>query len=243
MIKIIGAGFGRTGTLSLKAALEELGFTKCYHMQEVYTHPGHVKLWRAASRGRSVDWDTLFHGYQATVDWPACAFYQELLRHYPEAKVLLSTRDPEQWYTSAAQTIYRTARTFPVTWVRHCVPGIGPFIRMVDEVIWKGTFQGRFGDKPYAVGVFTHHNEEVKRMVPPERLLVYEVTEGWEPLCRFLQVPVPSGKPFPHLNDRMTFQKVGKQHARRAQLLFSAVLVLVPLIIRWLAPRTRWSRC
>lgn len=243
MIKIIGAGFGRTGTLSLKIALEALGFTKCYHMQEAYAHPAHVKVWRAASRGASVDWDTLFRGYQATVDWPACTFYRELMRHYPDARVLLSTRDPEQWYTSASQTIYRAARTFPVTWVRHFVPGIGPFIRMVDEIIWDGTFQGRFADKPYTVGVFMRHNEEVRRTVPPERLLVYDVREGWEPLCRFLRVPVPRGKPFPHLNDRMTFQKVGRQRARGAQLLFSAVLVLVPLIIGWLATKAQRSRC
>jgi hypothetical protein len=243
MIKIIGAGFGRTGTFSLKVALETLGFTKCYHMQEVYVHPGHVKVWRAASRGRSVDWDTLFHGYQATVDWPACAFYQELMRHYPDARVLLSTRDPEQWYTSAAQTIYRAARTFPVTWVRHFVPGIRPFIRMVDEVIWNGAFQGRFEDRSYAVGVFREHIAEVKRIVPPKRLLVYEVTEGWEPLCRFLQVPVPIGKPFPHLNDTVEFQKVGKQRARNAQMLFSTIFVLAPLVIILLAKRVQRSSC
>ena len=243
MIRIIGAGFGRTGTLSLKAALEELGFSKCYHMQEVYANPRHVKTWMAASQGQSVDWDTLFEGYQATVDWPACAFYQELMRHYPDAQVLLSVRDLEQWYTSAALTIYKTARTFPVTWVRHFVPGIRPFIRMVDEIIWNGTFQGRFADKPRAIEVFRQHIAEVKRIVPPERLLVYEVTEGWEPLCRFLQVPVPSGKPFPHLNDSMGFQKVRKQRARNAQMLFSAIFVLVPLLIIWLARRVQRSLC
>src|SRR4051812_1473786 len=93
MIRVIGAGFGRTGTLSLKAALEMLGFGPCYHMSEVFAHPEHFALWTAAWRGQPIDWDALFHGYQATVDWPGCAFYQQLMRQYPDAKVLLSVRD------------------------------------------------------------------------------------------------------------------------------------------------------
>ncbi len=97
-IKVIGAGLGRTGTLSLKAALEELGFSRCYHMTDVFAHLEHARVWDDAARGLPVDWDTLFQGYQATVDWPGCAFYEEFMRRYPDAKVILSVRDPERWY-------------------------------------------------------------------------------------------------------------------------------------------------
>jgi hypothetical protein len=112
-LKVIGAGFGRTGTQSLQVALEELGFTRCYHMTEVFAHPEHAAAWSAARRGESVDWDTLFAGYQAAVDWPPCAFYQELLDRFPDAKVILTVRDADKWYESALQTIYYARHTFP----------------------------------------------------------------------------------------------------------------------------------
>ena len=120
-LKVIGAGFGRTGTLSLKVALEQLGFTKCYHMTEVFAKPDHVKLWDAAARGEPVDWEALFRGYQATVDWPGCNFYQEYIRLYPEAKVILTLRDPDRWYDSARQTIYQQQQAFPA-WILPFLP-------------------------------------------------------------------------------------------------------------------------
>lgn len=194
-LKVIGAGFGRTGTLSLKAALEELGFGPCYHMIELFEKPGATEQWAAIVRGEPVDWNTVFDGYQATVDWPACAMYKELMQAYPEAKVLLSVRDPEKWYESVASTIYGSSHSDPAS--LHA--------RMTDALIWQGTFQGRFKEKDYAIAVFQQHNEEVKRYVPPEKLLVYDVKEGWQPLCTFLQVAEPAQKPFPHLNDRESF--------------------------------------
>src|SRR5918997_4262033 len=109
-VKVIGAGFGRTGTASLKAALETLGFDPCYHMTEVFKHPGHAAFWRAAWRGEPADWDGLLGAYEATVDWPACTFYAELMERYPEAKVLLSVRDPERWYQSMRSTIYELTK-------------------------------------------------------------------------------------------------------------------------------------
>src|SRR5690242_7699355 len=105
-LKVIGAGFGRTGTLSLKVALEELGFGPCYHMIEVFQYPEHAKLWEAATQGKPIDWDQIFANYQATVDWPGCTFYADLMARYPDAKVLLSVRDPETWYESVMSTIY-----------------------------------------------------------------------------------------------------------------------------------------
>ncbi len=106
-LKIIGAGFGRTGTLSLKVALEELGFGPCYHMLEMFQHPEHIALWEAASKGHPVDWHQVFEEYQATVDWPGCAFYEQFMEAYPDAKVLLTVRDPDKWYESSQATIYR----------------------------------------------------------------------------------------------------------------------------------------
>src|SRR5215218_1360168 len=106
-LEVIGAGFGRTGTMSLKATLEELGFGPCYHMREVFEHPEHIGQWRAAMRGEPVDWERILGDYRATVDWPGCTFYDELLERNPDAKVILTVRDPQRWYESACDTIYR----------------------------------------------------------------------------------------------------------------------------------------
>lgn len=207
-IKLIGAGFGRTGTTSIKAALEELGFTKCYHMIEVITHPAHVPIWSAALAGKSTDWPAFFTGYQATVDWPGCTFYQELMRVYPEAKVLLTVRDPEKWYESTRNTIYQLPRSPAIRILRLFLPHLRRFTALNEQLIWQGTFGGKFADRQHAIAVFQAHIAAVKEYVPTDRLLVYDVREGWEPLCKFLDVPVPSDKPFPRLNDTATMQRM-----------------------------------
>ena len=204
-LRVIGAGFGRTGTASLKVALEKLLGAPCYHMIEVFAHMEDARTWDAASRGAPVDWDRLFAGYQATVDWPGCSFYRELLRHYPEAKVILTVRDPERWYDSAKETIYFVRHAIP-PWTRVILPRMRVFRRMLDRIAWDGMFRGRFEDRAFAIDAFNRHNDQVRRDVPAERLLVYQVSEGWEPLCAFLGVAVPEGKPFPHLNDAAEFR-------------------------------------
>ncbi len=238
-LSVIGAGLGRTGTLSLKAALEELGFARCYHMTEVLAHLEHAALWDAATCGESVDWETLFRGYQATVDWPGCNFYEEFMKRYPDAKVILSVRDPERWYESARQTIYYSRHAFP-SWVGPFVPRVRLFTRMLDRVIWDGMFRGRFEDKPFAIEVFNLHNEQVRRVVPADRLLVYEVQEGWGPLCAFLGVPVPQGKPFPHLNDSVEFRSQMRRIARIVRTVAYTALAFITLILAWLASRLIW---
>lgn len=151
-LKIIGAGLGRTGTTSLKAALERLGFGPCYHMMEVFPRPEHLVLWLAAHRGEPVEWEDVFGDYQAAVDWPSCTFYRELMRRYPEAKVLLSVRDPEQWYKSVLNTIYTVKKQRPpVSWLFALVPQARRFVRMTDAIVWQGTFGGRFEDEVYAI--------------------------------------------------------------------------------------------
>lgn len=197
-LEVIGAGFGRTGTLTLKTALERLGFGPCYHMSECSANAEtHVPFWTAAARGGEVDWDAFFAGYRATTDWPACDFYRELVERYPDAKVILSLRDPRRWYESVAGTIYPTSR-------RPRPDRASSWREMVEELIWQGTFAGRFEEMDAAVEVFERHNAEVARTVPPERLLEYRVQDGWEPLCAFLGVPVPK-EPFPHANERQAF--------------------------------------
>ena len=145
-LRVIGAGLGRTGTLSLKTALEELGFAKCYHMTDLLAHLEHTTVWDAAARGEPVDWETLFQGYQATVDWPGCNFYKQFMEHYPEAKVILTVRNPEQWYESAqSDHLLRPP----------CIPPMDEivrspdarFTRMLDRLIWDGMFDGRFEDQ------------------------------------------------------------------------------------------------
>jgi hypothetical protein len=140
------------------------------------------------------------------VDWPAAAFYKELMKVYPDAKVLLSIRDPEKWYESTKETIY--------TMVDAAEPS--PLLQMATKLVWDQTFDGKFEDRRYAIEVFMRHNEEVKKHVPPERLLVYEVKEGWKPLCEFLGVAIPKEEPFPHLNDTEAFRQMVQRN--RAQM-------------------------
>jgi hypothetical protein len=200
-IEVIGAGFGRTGTMSLKLALETLGFEKCYHMNEVGKNPSHVDVWQLATRGEPVDWLSLYQGYRASVDWPACNFWEIQLRQFPEARVVLSEREPERWYDSIMNTIYPGSLK-----ARESEdPGIQAWAEMIFELIWDGTFHGRVEDREHAIDVYLAHNQYVKKQAPAERLLVFEATQGWEPLCRFLGCPVPD-KPYPRVNTTEEFQ-------------------------------------
>jgi hypothetical protein len=148
-------------------------------------------------------------------------------------------RDPERWYESARQTIYYVRHAFP-SWVRLFVPRMRHFTRMLDRLIWDGMFHGRFEDKPLAIEVFNRFNEQVRRVVPADRLLVYEVQEGWGPLCAFLGVPVPEGKPFPHLNDSVEFRSRIQRSARIVRTVAYTVLAAITLILAWLASKVFW---
>ncbi len=201
-LRVIGAGFGRTGTLSLKNALEKIGFGPCYHMMEVVPRPEHVAMWHGFAFGKPMNWDLLFKDFQSTVDWPACNNWRELSEHYPEAKVLLSVRNPEDWWRSMHDTIYQ-----PMTMhLSEKAPlQVRQQLEMARQLIAEGVFNGRFEDKNYAIEMFSRHVNTVKETIDPKRLLVMDVREGWEPLCRFLGVPVPA-EPFPRLNDTATTQ-------------------------------------
>lgn len=201
-MKVIGSGFGRTGTLSLKKALEEIGYGPCYHMEEVLKRPSHIALWQQAANGQPVEWQALFADFQATVDFPASVIYKELLALYPEAKVIHTVRDPQRWYDSTYATIYQAKDLFPA-WLLKTVPFLRGFIDLQNKLIWNSLFEGQFENRPRMIDIFQEYTEEVKRTVPPDRLLIFQVKDGWQPLCQFLDVPVPD-VPFPHVNDTAT---------------------------------------
>ena len=203
MLKVIGAGFGRTGTLSLKLALEKLGFTKCYHMMEVRHHPEHREMWRAAHRGEPVDWAQLFAGYQASVDWPSCNWWREQLAAFPDAKVILSQRDPERWYQSVMATIYKMSKAG----LTADDPQVRAGSQWAHEIIWDRIFDGRLDDAAWTMSRFKAHNEAVRAELPPERLLVFEASQGWQPLCEFLDVPVPD-EAYPRVNTTEQFAEL-----------------------------------
>jgi hypothetical protein len=193
-LKVIGSGFGRTGTMSLKLALEQLGLGPCYHMVEVFKNPAAPDLWyEAASNVPNADWAKIFTGYNATVDWPNATYYKELAAAYPEAKVVHTERDPDDWFESTQATIFAERPMDPEA----------PFPRMIGKVIFE-MFDGRMHDKDHLISVYKAHNAEVRAVIPPERLLVYHVANGWAPLCEFLGVPVPEGST-PNVNSREEF--------------------------------------
>ncbi len=191
-LRVVGAGLGRTGTLSLKVALEKLLGTPCYHMAEVFPRPDHVEQWTAAARGESVDWLRLFSGFGAAVDWPAGAFWAPVSRAYPDALILLSTRDAKGWYASVRSTIFQLSR----------IPA-SPFLEMV-ETLFATTFTLALEDEAACIAAFEAHNARVRAQAPKHRLLEWTATDGWEPLCEALGVPVPS-EPFPRVNTREEF--------------------------------------
>lgn len=201
-LKVIGAGFGRTGTLSLKLALERLGFVKCYHMFEVFQNPDHFALWRAAGRGEPTDWDVLFEGYQAAVDWPTCNFWEDQLQSYPDAKVILTERDPDTWYESVMNTIYPSSLEMRDS----DDPAVQPGVCMAFELIWDGLFDGRMEDRAHVIACYEAHNQRVKDAVPTEQLLVLDPGEGWTSLCAFLNAPIPDDD-YPNTNSTVEFHE------------------------------------
>lgn len=209
-MKVIGAGFGRTGTMTLKVALEELGAGPCYHMVEViWGDTSRLPLWQAAANGEATDWKAVFDGFQSTVDWPGCTFYEPLMEVFPDAKVLLTVRDPEAWYESAKSSIYAALIAGQKGELAEGTeePPSPEAFGMISKLIWEGTFHGRFEDKAYAIEMFDRHIAEVKSKVPSERLVVHEVKEGWKPLADMLGVAEPQ-TPFPRLNDKVAFREM-----------------------------------
>ncbi|MEV4115518.1 sulfotransferase family protein [Nonomuraea sp. NPDC049695] len=192
MLKVVGASYGRTGTTSVRLALETLGLGPCHYMRELFTSPAHAEEWLRVAEGGEPDWKRLLDGFASTIAWPAACYWRELAAAFPEAKVLLIVRDPASWYASMRRTLYRTrpAEAGPGTSVRD---------QVIEKIVWQGTFSGRFEDRDHAIGVYLAHLDEVRKAVPSGRLVEFEPSRGWEPLCAALGVDVPD-VPFPTAN-------------------------------------------
>lgn len=214
-LQIIGAGFGRTGTMSLKHALETLGFGPCYHMVEVKKNEGHRYRWNEIAHGAMPDWDDLFRDYRAAIDWPATHYWDALARYYPDAKVILTVRDPEAWYRSFSETIRKVIRV-PVP---EDAPEEDHLHRdTIHKIITEQTFHGQSGTKEVAIRAFEERIKQVIEAIPKKRLLVYEITQGWGPLCEFLDVPVPDLE-FPKKNTTEEFLAQDPRSKKAEQML------------------------
>lgn len=209
-LTVIGAGFGRTGTVSMLEALDRLGFGPCHHMMEVFAHPETAAGWAAAVRGDDVDLGALVAGYRATLDFPSCLAWGPLLAAHPDAKVLLTVRSSESWWRSFDSTIGPSMRD-------HAVSKEDGILELF-SALSDGLFGGRSDERDPTVAVYEAHNAAVMAAVPTEQLLVYELGSGWEPLCAFLGVDVPD-EPFPRSNSTEEFQAnvaAGKAAAEEA---------------------------
>jgi len=202
-LRVVGAGLGRTGTQSLKVALEQLLGAPCYHMVEVLQHPESVRVWQDAIDGKPVDWSALMDGYAAAVDWPVVAFWPELADAFPDAVVLLSTRVHAQaWWNSADKTIFAVTRRG----IGDALPEMQPHARMIEGLFerftpdWDADDDGEAARRAYDA-----HNAHVRATVPGERLVDWQAGDGWEPICRALALPVPD-EPFPHVNTTDDFR-------------------------------------
>lgn len=203
-LKVIGSGFGRTGTKSLKDALEVLGFGPCHHMYEVVENLDQVPDWAALARGESRDWEAIFNGYKSQVDWPGAHYWEQTMSAFPEAKVVHSVRPPEKWWASFNKTIGKLLENYPKM---DLPPHIREILDMNMQFIGEATFGGNYRDKDLAISAFEKRTSDVKKAVPADRLLVFDVAQGWEPLCSFLGVSLPREQ-FPHHNLRGDFWEV-----------------------------------
>jgi hypothetical protein len=195
-LQVVGAGLGRTGTNSLKLALEQLLGEPCYHMIEVFGHPDHVSQWHQAALGNMPDWGKLFTGYGAAVDWPAAAFWEQQAAAFPDAVILLSTRDSASWWRSCDNTIFEVFRT-----ADDKMPG--EWTAMVKELFRQ--FGGATLDEASAVAAYERHNDHVRATAPSDRLVEWHPGDGWAPLCTALGVDIPD-EPFPHVNSTEEFR-------------------------------------
>ncbi len=206
-MKVIGAGLPRTATLSQKVALEMAGLGPCYHMVNILGDTSLVPIWADALHGKP-RWDEIFEGYPATVDWPGSFYYKELMEHYPDAKVFLSKRDGAAWAQSMIDTIWGffwgDSLMSDMARARARIdPGWAAYIEMMTEM-WAAIGVNGDNTRDDLARIIEDHQDEVVATVPSDRLLVWSVADGWEPLCEFLEVPVPDA-PFPRLNDSATF--------------------------------------
>ena len=201
-LSVIGAGFGRTGTMSLKIGLEQLGLGPCHHMHEVFGNPAQLPHWQAAIAGDTMDWEVVLAGYNSCTDYPSAFFWRELAQTYPDAKVVLTMRSVESWWDSYSNTIMKALQIIP--------KDAPPHIRAVREMaanMWsEKTFGAPLDDKAAGFAAYEKHVDRVIASITSDRLLCFDVGEGWEPLCKFLGKPIPDGE-FPRTNSSTEFRE------------------------------------
>lgn len=222
-IKIIGAGFPRTGTTTLKKALETLGYKDTYHFKDLIANPKKLKYWKELENNSNTNFEELFEGFQATVDFPGYPYYKILLEKYPDAKVILTKREFEGWYESTLKTIWKAgpqtvfakvvllSKMIFNSKLRHTFL----CIKFMRNTHLKKAFDNNFASKKKAKEVFYKHIEDVKKHVPENKLLIYDVAEGWDSLCDFLDLPIPE-EDFPHLNKKENFHEMVKSMIKEA---------------------------
>ncbi len=210
-MKVLGVGFGRTATMSLKVALEQLGAGPCFHMIELITgehRERDLPHWTRVANGEQVDWHEVFDGWQATVDWPACSRWRELIEVFPDTPVLLNVRDFDGFYESATHTllaIWEAGESGGVA-PDAARPAPPPALReVIGMLIWEGDFQGRFADRDWMRQMYERRIETIKETVASDRLTVWNIGDGWEPLAAMLGVAAPAEE-FPHLHDTDDFR-------------------------------------
>jgi Sulfotransferase domain len=243
-LTLIGAGYGRTGTASAYAALNLLGL-RCYHMFEVMRNKanrGHLDFWHGVALsppGAAHDWDRVFSGYAAALDFPASCVWRELMAAYPDAKVLLTLhpKGAAAWYDSTVETIYFTENRWPFRVIEAVHPRARKFGALSRALFWRRTLDGTMGDRARAIARYERHVAEVKAEVPAERLLVFSADQGWAPLCAFLGAPVPDA-PFPNINDRAEMKRmIGRIMLGAYAILAIAAAALagaVSAVVEWL---------
>jgi len=212
-LKIIGAGLPRTGTNTLKQSLEQLGYKHVYHMKELLVKPEKLHYWKTLDETGDTDWDALYKGYDGTVDFPGYPWYKEHMKRYPDAKVILTVRDFEGWYKSVDSTVFRAGPQTPGEKIKMLTKllfnsrarNVVKVIKWFKKVFFAERLQGKFGDKEFAKKFWEDHLATVKATVPEDKLLVYDVRDGWGPLCKFLGVEEPA-EPLPHLNKKENFK-------------------------------------
>ena len=205
-LSVIGSGFGRTGTMSMKMALEQLGFGPCHHMEEVLQNPEQLPRWSEAARGQKMNWDEVFQGYNSTVDWPGAHFWLELAEAYPEAKVVHTVRTSESWWASFSKTIATVITLAGNEEGNHLVRNVP---ELANAIITEQTLGGSCNDKAAAIAAFEQRTLDVINKLSPQRYLIFDVRQGWGPLCEFLEVDVPEGE-FPRSNDLEEFMELSK---------------------------------
>jgi len=204
-LKVIGTGLPRTGTASLKGALQLLGYQQTYHMDNLLNNPSQVHYWVELFDTGSTDYDALFEGFAASTDFPGFFAYKALLKQYPDSKFILTTRDPDIWYESIKNTVYQAVTAFfqkdtPTDSMRR-VEGV---FQLLDRYLFGQFFKGTFLDKEKTLSLVNAYLDEINAIIPADKMLIYEISEGWQPLCDFLELRVPEIE-FPYKNKREDF--------------------------------------